>query len=119
MMLSLKYSSTKMRIFKEWSARASVLKTPLINIRLFIITFPNLSGNAITGRIWRFGNLPQFIREFDFFLRIDKECTHNTVWVYTISVISLAKLAIKKGLIRQTLFRIMKSAWKKLIAAIF
>ena len=27
-----------------------------------------------------------FIREFDFFLRIDKECTHNTVWVYTMPV---------------------------------
>ncbi|WP_286650705.1 phage integrase SAM-like domain and Arm DNA-binding domain-containing protein [Sphingobacterium hotanense] len=38
-----------------------------------------------------------FIREFDFFLRIDKECTHNTVWAYTIPVIALAELAIKKG----------------------
>ncbi|WP_241287323.1 site-specific integrase [Chryseobacterium indologenes] len=45
-----------------------------------------------------------FIREFDFFLRIDKECTHNTVWVYTIPVIALAELAIKKGLIRQNPF---------------
>lgn len=45
-----------------------------------------------------------FIREFDFFLRIDKECTHNTVWVYTMPVIALADLAIKKGLIRQNPF---------------
>jgi len=45
-----------------------------------------------------------FIREFDFFLRIDKECTHNTVWVYTMPVIALADLAIKKGLIRQPPF---------------
>ncbi|WP_288071511.1 phage integrase SAM-like domain-containing protein [Hydrotalea sp.] len=45
-----------------------------------------------------------FIREFDFFLRIDKECTHNTVWVYTMPVITLAELAIKKGLIRQNPF---------------
>ncbi|WP_367209124.1 site-specific integrase [Sphingobacterium sp. R2] len=45
-----------------------------------------------------------FIREFDFFLRIDKECTHNTVWVYTMPVIALANLAIKKGLIRQNPF---------------
>lgn len=45
-----------------------------------------------------------FIREFDFFLRIDKECTHNTVWVYTMPVIALAELAIKKGLIRQNPF---------------
>ena len=45
-----------------------------------------------------------FIREFDFFLRIDKECTHNTVWVYTMPVIALAELAIKKGLIRDNPF---------------
>lgn len=45
-----------------------------------------------------------FIRELDFFLRIDKECTHNTVWVYTMPVIALAELAIKKGLIRQNPF---------------
>lgn len=45
-----------------------------------------------------------FIREFDFFLRIDKACTHNTVWVYTMPVIALAELAIKKGLIRQNPF---------------
>ena len=45
-----------------------------------------------------------FIREFDFFLRIDKECTHNTVWVYTMPVIALAELAIKKGLIRENPF---------------
>ncbi|SFW67513.1 site-specific integrase [Chitinophaga sancti] len=47
---------------------------------------------------------PDFIREFDFFLRIDQECTHNTVWVYTMPVIALADLAIKKGLIRQNPF---------------
>lgn len=45
-----------------------------------------------------------FIREFDFFLRIDQDCTHNTVWVYTMPVIALADLAIKKGLIRQNPF---------------
>ena len=45
-----------------------------------------------------------FIREFDFFLRIDKECTHNTVWVYTMPIIALAERAIKKGLIRKSPF---------------
>lgn len=45
-----------------------------------------------------------FARDFDFFLRIDKECKHNTIWIYTIPVIDLAELAIKKGLIRQTPF---------------
>lgn len=45
-----------------------------------------------------------FIREFDFFLRIDKECTHNTVWVYTMPVIALVELAIKKGLLRDNPF---------------
>ncbi len=45
-----------------------------------------------------------FIREFDFFLRIDKECTHNTVWVYTMPVIALAKLGVKNRLIRDNPF---------------
>ncbi|MFT3945565.1 MAG: site-specific integrase [Agriterribacter sp.] len=45
-----------------------------------------------------------FIREFDFFLRIDKECTHNTVWVYTMPVIALAKLGVKNKLIRDNPF---------------
>jgi len=45
-----------------------------------------------------------FIREFDFFLRYDKQCAHNTVWVYTMPVISMAELAIKKGLIRDNPF---------------
>lgn len=45
-----------------------------------------------------------FIQEFDFFLRIDKECTHNTVWVYIVPVMALADFAIKKGLIRQSPF---------------
>ena len=41
-----------------------------------------------------------FIREFDFYLRYDKQCTHNTVWVYTRPILSMVELAIKKGLIR-------------------
>lgn len=45
-----------------------------------------------------------FIREFDFYLRYDKQCTHNTVWVYTMPVLSLVKLAVKKGLIRENPF---------------
>lgn len=45
-----------------------------------------------------------FIREFDFFLRIDKNCVHNTVWVYTMPVLSIVELAIKKGLIRTNPF---------------
>lgn len=45
-----------------------------------------------------------FIREFDFFLRYDKQCAHNTIWVYTMPVISMAELAIKKGLIRDNPF---------------
>ena len=70
--------------------------------------FNHLSG-FITERYHRddmaFRELTcDFIREFDFFLRIDKECTHNTVWVYTMPVIALADLAIKKGLIRQNPF---------------
>lgn len=45
-----------------------------------------------------------FMREFDFYLRYDKQCTHNTVWVYTMPVLSLIELAIKKGLIRNNPF---------------
>ena len=45
-----------------------------------------------------------FIREFDFYLRYDKQCTHNTVWVYTMPVLYMVKMAIKKGLIRDNPF---------------
>lgn len=45
-----------------------------------------------------------FIREFDFFLRIDKECSHNTVWVYTMPLYRVAELAVKNGLIRKNSF---------------
>ncbi|EKF53958.1 integrase family protein [Galbibacter marinus] len=45
-----------------------------------------------------------FIREFDFFLRIDKECSHNTVWVYTMPLYRVAELAVKNGLIRKNPF---------------
>jgi site-specific recombinase XerD len=45
-----------------------------------------------------------FIREFDFFLRIDKECTHNTVWVYTMPILRMVELAMKKELIRKNPF---------------
>ncbi|SHK25047.1 site-specific integrase [Epilithonimonas mollis] len=41
-----------------------------------------------------------FIREFDFYLRYDLQLSHNTIWVYTMPVLALAQLAIKKGLIR-------------------
>jgi site-specific recombinase XerD len=46
-----------------------------------------------------------FIREFDFYLRYDLQSSHNTVWVYTMPVISLVELAIKKGLIRDNPFQ--------------
>lgn len=46
----------------------------------------------------------EFIREFDFYLRYDKQCAHNTVWIYTMPVLSLVQLAIKKGLIRENPF---------------
>ncbi len=45
-----------------------------------------------------------FIREFDFYLRYDLQSSHNTVWVYTMPVLSLVELAIKKGLIRDNPF---------------
>ncbi|MDV3876879.1 integrase [Elizabethkingia anophelis] len=45
-----------------------------------------------------------FIREFDFYLRYDLQSSHNTVWVYTMPVLALVELAIKKGLIRDNPF---------------
>lgn len=45
-----------------------------------------------------------FIREFDFFLRIDKECSHNTVWVYTMPLYRVAEIAVKSSLIRRNPF---------------
>ena len=45
-----------------------------------------------------------FIREFDLFLRVDKECVHNTVWVYTMPLYRVAEIAIKNGLIRKNPF---------------
>jgi hypothetical protein len=45
------------------------------------------------------------IREFDFYLRYDLQSSHNTVWVYTMPVLSLVELAIKKGLIRDNPFQ--------------
>jgi len=45
-----------------------------------------------------------FIREFDFYLRVDEECTHNTVWVYTMPVLRMVDIAIKKGMIRDNPF---------------
>ncbi|RRA96995.1 site-specific integrase [Paenimyroides viscosum] len=46
-----------------------------------------------------------FIREFDFYLRYNLQSTHNTVWVYTMPILSLVELAIKKGLIRYNPFQ--------------
>ncbi len=45
-----------------------------------------------------------FIREFDAFLRIDKECSHNTVWIYTMPLYRVAEIAIKNGMIRKNPF---------------
>lgn len=46
-----------------------------------------------------------FIREFDFYLRFDLQLSHNTIWVYTMPILALADLAIKKGLIRDNPFQ--------------
>ena len=46
-----------------------------------------------------------FIREFDFYLRYDLQSSHNTVWVYTMPVLALVELDIKKGLIRDNPFQ--------------
>ncbi len=64
--------------------------------------------------IWLFGNwTADFIREFDFYLRYDLQSSHNTVWVYTMPVLSLVELAIKKGLIRDNPFQDYELVWKK------
>lgn len=46
-----------------------------------------------------------FIREFDFYLRFDLQLSHNTIWVYTMPILALADLAIKKGLIGDNPFQ--------------
>ena len=46
-----------------------------------------------------------FIREFDFYLRYDLQSSHNTVWVYTMPLLAVVELAIKKGLIRDNPFQ--------------
>lgn len=45
-----------------------------------------------------------FIRQFDFFLRMEKQCTHNTVWVYTMPLYRVAEIAVRSGLIRKNPF---------------
>ena len=32
---------------------------------------------------------PAFITDFDMFLRVDKHCCNNTVWIYTLSLIHI------------------------------
>src|SRR5690606_36758501 len=44
------------------------------------------------------------IREFGFYLRYDEQCAQNTVWIFTMPVLRLVELGIKKGLIRDNPF---------------
>src|SRR5690625_5820645 len=74
----------------------------------YITVFTHLS-NFINKRFHRkdiaFRELtPDFIREFDFYLRYDKQCAHNTVWVYTMQVLYLIILVVIKVIIYYNLF---------------
>lgn len=40
---------------------------------------------------------PAFINDFELFLRTDKECTHNTVWVYLMPLRKMITIAIENG----------------------
>jgi integrase len=46
-----------------------------------------------------------FMMDFEHYLRIDQECSHNTVWIYMMPVLRMVQIAIKKGLIRSSPFQ--------------
>ncbi|WP_075557090.1 site-specific integrase [Parabacteroides timonensis] len=40
---------------------------------------------------------PAFIKDFDMFLRVDKHCCNNTVWIYTCPLRTMVSIAINNG----------------------
>lgn len=46
-----------------------------------------------------------FIKDFDFYLRVDKGLTHNTIWVYMMPLRKMIDIALEKDLIHKNPFR--------------
>lgn len=46
-----------------------------------------------------------FIKDFDFYLRVDKSLTHNTIWVYMMPLCKMIEIALEKELIHKNPFR--------------
>lgn len=46
-----------------------------------------------------------FIKDFDFYLRVDKGLTHNTIWVYMMPLCKMIEIALEKDLIHKNPFR--------------
>ncbi len=54
-----------------------------------------------------------FMQQFEDYLRFDKDCCHNTVWIYMMPVLRMVQIAIKKGLIRNVPFEDYKISMKE------
>ncbi len=48
---------------------------------------------------------PAFITDFDMFLRVDKHCCNNTVWIYTCPLRTMVAIAINNGWLTRDPFR--------------
>lgn len=48
---------------------------------------------------------PAFITDFDMFLRVDKHCCNNTVWIYTCPLRTMVSIAINNGWLIRDPFR--------------
>ncbi|MFJ1426340.1 phage integrase SAM-like domain and Arm DNA-binding domain-containing protein, partial [Capnocytophaga canimorsus] len=46
-----------------------------------------------------------FIKNFDFYLRVDKGLTHNTIWIYMMPLCKMIDIALEKDLIHKNPFR--------------
>ena len=48
---------------------------------------------------------PAFITDFDMFLRVDKRCCNNTVWIYTCPLRTMVSISINNGWLTRDPFR--------------
>ena len=68
----------------------SKYKTLLKHLRNFAITkygYSDVSFNDLT---------PDFVQDFDYYLRDDQSLTHNTIWLYMIGFTTLCRLAMSR-----------------------
>ena len=72
------------------SGTRSKYKTLLKHLRNFALTkygYSDVSFNDFT---------PDFVQEFDYYLRDDQSLTHNTIWLYMIGFSTLCQLAMNR-----------------------